>query len=62
MNSDRRKELAKVFFDLAKYLLTTVAVGGFLTERLSWWVVGGAVVFALTLLAVAYFTMPTDKE
>ena len=32
MNRDRRKALGSVFFDVAKYLLTTTAVGSFVVK------------------------------
>lgn len=62
MNRERRKELAKVFFDVAKYLLATLAIGGFLMNQLSKEMASVTVVGAAVLLTIAYFTTPKDKE
>jgi hypothetical protein len=32
-NRERRKEVGKVFFDLSKYLLTTIAIGTLITKE-----------------------------
>jgi len=34
-NRERRKEVGKVFFDLSKYLLTTVAIGSLLSKEVN---------------------------
>jgi hypothetical protein len=34
-NRERRKEVGKVFFDLSKYLLTTIAIGSLLAKEVN---------------------------
>jgi hypothetical protein len=41
VNRKRREELGKVFCDMARYLVTTTAVGSFLTSNLK---VGAALI------------------
>lgn len=62
MNRKRREELGKVFFDVAKYLLTTTAVGSFLTSNLK--VVAALIACAASfaLILIAYQITPKDKE
>jgi hypothetical protein len=62
MNYNRRKELARVFFDLAKYLLTTVAISGILVDSISWVAVVLAFIGSTGLLLVAFFVMPENLQ
>lgn len=62
MNRERRKEVAKVFFDLSKYLLTTVAVSSFLTESLNVGKIIIGLILAGAVMIVAYFVTPKDKN
>ena len=58
----RRLESGKFFFDIAKFLLTAVAIGSLLTERVR---VFASVVGALTRLVVfvaGLFALPPRKE
>lgn len=62
MNRERRKEVAKVFFDISKYLLTAVAVTSMLPSQYDgkavfWGVLGG-----LTIMLLAFLIMPKDEE
>ena len=61
-NHGRRKELGRVFFDLGKYLLTTIAVGGIFADDLKWGIVGIAVTAATFILVAAYFITPENEE
>lgn len=62
MNRERRKALGSVFFDVAKYLLTTTAVGSFVVKdvNLAASIVSCASSFGL--IAIAYYITPRDKE
>jgi hypothetical protein len=48
----RREELGKAFFDVAKYLLTTTAVGSFLTGNLK--MVAALIACAASLILIAH--------
>ena len=62
MNWERRKALGSVFFDVAKYLLTTTAVGTFVVEEVNFVALAIAVSFSAGLMAIAYYVTPLDKE
>jgi hypothetical protein len=62
VNWERRKALGGVFFDVAKYLLTTTAVGTFVVENPKFLALAIAVATSLTLMALAYYITPQDKE
>jgi hypothetical protein len=62
VNKDRRKVVANIFADAAKYVLTAGIISSLLAERLS-------IVFSIVLVSifttftvVAYFLTPKDKE
>lgn len=62
-NRERRKEVGKVFFDLSKYLLTTIAVGSFVVkESLSVSAFIIALLASSVAMVVAYYIYPQDKE
>lgn len=61
-NRERRKEVGKVFFDLSKYLLTTVAIGSLLTKEVNVITTAIATVSSFVLMALAYYITPLDKE
>lgn len=62
-NRERRKEVGKVFFDLSKYLLTTIAVGSFVVkESLSVNAFIIALLASSVAMVVAYYIYPQDKE
>jgi hypothetical protein len=61
-NRERRKEVARVFFDVAKYLLTTIAVGSLFTEQVHVLSAIIAIVLSFGILFLAYFVTPRDKE
>ena len=62
MNWERRKALGNVFFDVAKYLLTTTAVGTFVVEEPKLLALAIAVTTSFVLMALAYYITPQDKE
>jgi hypothetical protein len=62
VNWERRKALENVFFDVAKYLLTTTAVGSFVVERVNLVASTVAVAASFGLVALAYYITPPDKE
>ena len=62
MNVGRRKALGNVFFDVAKYLLTTTAVGSFLVKDVNILASIIATLASFGLIAVAYYITPQDKE
>ncbi len=61
-NMKRREKLADLLFDLAKYILTVVVVGGLLSGKFDfiYWFIG--VLLSLALMVCAYFLTPQDKE
>ncbi len=54
--------MGNVFFDVAKYLLTTTAVGTFVVEKVNFLALVIAVIFSTGLMAIAYYVTPLDKE
>jgi len=62
VNWERRKALGNVFFDVAKYLLTTTAVGTFVVKEINFLALVIAVSFSAGLMAIAYYVTPLDKE
>ncbi|MDI6791510.1 MAG: hypothetical protein QME81_01395 [bacterium] len=63
MNRERRKEAGKVFLDLSKYLITTVAIGSLLVKGSIEWlpvILGG--LMAVVLFTGGVKTIPPDKE
>lgn len=62
MNRDRRKVVANIFADAAKYVLTAGIIGSFVSGKFSVpFSLGVFLLFAL-LTITAYFVMPKDKE
>lgn len=57
-----RREIAKVIFDLAKYLLTAVAISSVFSEKVRLISAFVASVVGLCLLYVGYLMMPEEKE
>lgn len=62
MNRDRRKALGNMFFDVAKYLLTTTAVGSFVVKDANLIASAIATLASFGLIAIAYYLTPQDKE
>ena len=62
MNRERRKALGKVFFDVAKFLLTTTAVGSFVVKDVNILASVISCVASFGLIAIAYYITPQDKE
>ena len=54
--------MGSVFFDVAKYLLTTTAVGTFVVEEPKLLALAIAVTTSFILMALAYYITPQDKE
>ncbi len=61
-NRERRKEVGKVFFDLSKYLLTTVAIGSLFSKDVSMITAVIAAASSFALMALAYYMTPLDRE
>ena len=61
-NRERRKEVGKVFFDLSKYLLTTIAIGSLLAKEANAVTTAVATIASFMLMALAYYITPLDKE
>jgi Na+/H+ antiporter NhaD/arsenite permease-like protein len=62
-NSEKRKEVSKVFFNIGTYLATTVAVGGLLApQSVSFQISSIALIGAVGCLVVGYIIHPLDKE
>lgn len=51
-----------MFFDVAKYLLTTTAVGSFVVEEVNLMASVIAIATSLAVIVVAYYITPPDKE
>jgi hypothetical protein len=62
VNLERRKALGQVIFDVAKYLVTTTAVGTFVVKEVNFVALAIAVTFSVGLMAIAYYVTPLDKE
>ena len=62
MNRERKKALGKVFFDVAKYLLTTTAVGSFVVKGVN--IIASVIsCFSLFgLIAIAYYNTSGQEE
>ena len=62
MNRERRKALGIVFFDVAKYLLTTTAVGSFVVKDVNFFASAISTIASFALIALAYYITPLDRE
>ena len=62
MNRERRKEVGKVFFDLSKYRLATVAIGSFISKDFNSASAIVAIIASFVIMALAYYITPQDKE
>ena len=51
-----------MFFDVAKYLLTTTAVGSFVIEHVNLTASVLAIGFSVGIIALGYYITPPDKE
>lgn len=58
----RRYEAGKMLMDVTKYLLTIGLIGGVITNKVTSLSAVFIIVAVLLLFAVAYFTIPPDKE
>ena len=54
--------MGSVFFDVAKYLLTTIAVGSFVVKGANLIASAVAVLGSFMLIALAFYITPPDKE
>ena len=61
MNRERRKELAKVFFDIGKYLLTVAGVGSVISKNYDIVSLVIAGIASFIMLTLAYYVTPLDK-
>lgn len=57
-DEDRRKELGKMFMDVAKFLATGGLISGILTNKLTF--LNGLVIIVVVVIlgSLAYFTIP----
>lgn len=62
MNHERRKALGNVFFDVSKYLLTSIAVGTFIVQNINTIAFAASLIASFVLMALAYYITPKDKE
>ncbi len=62
MNRERRKALGNLFFDVAKYLLTTTAIGSFIVKDVNLVASVISFVFPIILIIIAYYIIPQDLE
>jgi len=60
-DEDRRKELGKMFMDVAKYLATVGLIGGILTNKLTFLNGLFIIIIVISLGIVAFFTIPPMK-
>jgi len=51
-----------MFFDVAKYLLTTIAVGSFVVEDINFAASAMAIGFSVGIIVLGYYITPPDKE
>ncbi len=58
----RRYEAGKMLMDVTKYLLTIGLIGGVITNKITSLSAVFIIVAVIILFAVAYFTIPPDKE
>ncbi|MBI5307616.1 MAG: hypothetical protein HZB37_04585 [Planctomycetes bacterium] len=58
----RRYEAGKMLMDVTKYLLTIGLIGGVITNKITSLSAVFIIVSVIILFAVAYFTIPPDKE
>jgi hypothetical protein len=62
MIRDRRKVVANIFADAAKYVLTAGIIGSLVTEKLSFLFGLSMLLLCIVLILMAYFMTPKDKE
>ena len=54
-HAERRKETGKMLMDVTKYLLTTVLIGSFVTEKLNFALGTIIIAIAIVTFLVAFF-------
>ncbi|MDI6744563.1 MAG: hypothetical protein QMD07_04205 [Thermodesulfovibrionales bacterium] len=59
---ERRKEIGKMFVDVAKYLITAVFVGRLFTEGLTFKMGIFALVAVAIIILIGFYTIPPEKE
>jgi len=59
-NRKRREKLADLFFDLVKFILTAVVIGGFLTDTIKLFPIIYGLTISTILMIIAYFITPKD--
>lgn len=61
-NRTRRAAIGNMLIDVAKYLLTAVAIGGLVSERVDWRMVIMGLLMALVTGAIGFGVIPSDEE
>ncbi len=61
-HAERRKETGKMLMDVTKYLLTTVLIGSFVTEKLNFALGTIIIAIAIVTFLVAFFAIPAKEE
>lgn len=57
----RRTELGKMFFDVAKYVLTIVVIGGLISERINVGAILLGIGLGTALATIGYFAIPPQQ-
>jgi hypothetical protein len=59
-NRKRREKLGNLFFDLVKFILTAVVIGGFLIDTIKFPHIVYGLIISTILMIIAYFITPKD--
>ncbi len=62
MNRERQKALGNMFFDVAKYLLTSAAIGSFVVQNVNLVAFAVSIITSIIIAIIAYYITPQDKE
>lgn len=57
-HKERRKEIGKMFIDVAKYVLTVAFIGRLFTEQLSLKLTIATTIVVIVSLIIGFFTIP----
>ena len=61
-HGERRKEIGKMFVDVAKYVLTVAFIGRIFTEEVSLKLTILTTVIVTVSLIIGFFTIPPERE
>jgi len=62
MNRERRKALGNMFFDVAKYLITSAAIGSFVVQDINLVAFAVSITFSVITVGTAYYIIPKDRK